>query len=154
MVFSLVLASLLLASPDVPFASYADVGPSVVVAFLSILSTALEFLLWLEFCTGILAVNVVNFPSATVFPSVLESLLLLVHPLFQLSLVLRSGLLLMCYCYSHRCCCFPTAVEISSANGASNVLLAPLLLLVSLLLLAPSCCWLSCCCCLAALGVV
>ncbi len=51
----------------------------------------MEFLLWLEFCSGILAVVnvasvpiVVNFPSATVFPPVLESLVLL------------SGLLLMC----------------------------------------------------------
>jgi hypothetical protein len=107
----LVASLLLLASVlwRVPFASCADVGPSVFLFFL--LSTALEFLQWLEFCCGILAAVIVasvhtdvNFPSATVFPPALESLLLLVRLLFQLSLVLLSGLLLMC---SYSCCLVP-----------------------------------------------
>ncbi len=80
-------------------------------ALFSIPSKSLEFLLWLEFCTGILAVvnvasvlTVVNFPSATVLPPVLESLLMLVRLLFHLSLVLLSVLLLMC---SHSFCLVP-----------------------------------------------
>ncbi len=79
------------------------------------------------------------------------------HPqVFQLSLVLLSGLLLMC---SYRCCFIPgplssvdrvsaafrTAVEASSVTGVSNILAVPvavvsLLLLASLLLLPPCCC--------------